>query len=172
MPAASHSAYAGLVSRLAALGLDVAVLTAAGLAVTVMPGLAWEQIEGDSPGWLAVVSGAVAAALPWAYFTVSWWLAGQTLGDVVIGIVVRRRDGGLVSLPRAALRAFIGLLLPAVWLVGMLAVLWDERRRAWHDRLFRTVVCYAPRVHAHEEHLPLTPDPTRRQRSRRSAEPA
>jgi uncharacterized RDD family membrane protein YckC len=52
-----------------------------------------------------------------------------------------------VSLPQSGLRALVGLLLPPLWLIGMLAVLWDERRRAWHDRLFRTVVCYAPRAH-------------------------
>jgi uncharacterized RDD family membrane protein YckC len=148
VPVTSHSPYAGLVSRFAALAFDVALLTAACLAVSVLPSLAWEEVLGDSPGWLSVASGIVAAVLPWAYFTVSWSLTGQTLGDVLLGIVVRRRDGELMSLPHSALRALVGLLLPVVWLIGMFAVLWDERRRAWHDRLFRTVVRYAPKAHA------------------------
>jgi uncharacterized RDD family membrane protein YckC len=38
------------------------------------------------------------------------------------------------------LRSAVGLLLPLIWLVGMLFVLWDPQRRALHDRLFGTVV--------------------------------
>ncbi len=159
----SHSSYAGLVSRFAALALDVALLTAACLAVSVLPSLAWEEVLDESPGWLDAVSGAVAAALPWAYFTLSWWLTGQTPGDVAFGIVVRRRDGESLSLPQSALRALVGLILHPIWLIGMIAVLWDERRRAWHDLLFRTVVCYTPKTqsaspaHAHNDRLRRSP---------------
>jgi uncharacterized RDD family membrane protein YckC len=143
-PTAPPLRYAGLVSRLAALTLDVGLLTVAALAVSVLPGLAWDQVVGRSPGWLTTGSAMVAALLPWAYFTVGWWLNGETVGALVLGLVVRRRDGGSLSFPQAALRGLVGLLIPPVWLVGMLAVLWDAERRAWHDRLFRTVVCYAP----------------------------
>jgi uncharacterized RDD family membrane protein YckC len=136
--------YAGLVSRLTALVLDVALLTVAGLAISSLPGLAWEQVVGQPPGWLTASAGLVAAALPVTYFTLAWWLTGQTVGDGLLGLVVQRRTGGRVSFPQAFLRAFVGLLIVPVWLLGLVGVLRDEHRRAWHDRLFRTVVCYAP----------------------------
>jgi uncharacterized RDD family membrane protein YckC len=88
----------------------------------------------------------VAVALPWLYFTGSWWLANQTVGDLIVGIAVVRPDGGELSLIHAAIRAAIGLLLAPLWMVGMVAILWDDKRRAWHDKVFRTEVRYATRA--------------------------
>jgi hypothetical protein len=105
------SPYAGLVSRSIALGVDVALLTVAALAISVLPGLAWDEVIGTSPGWLGSTSGLVAAALPWLYFTCCWWWTGQTAGGVLIGTAVRRTDGRRLSLLRCALRAAIGLAL-------------------------------------------------------------
>ena len=136
-----HRAYAGIVSRLSGLTVDFILLTLAGSIVRLLPELAWEKITHTSaPDWLSTFATVTAAALPWAYFTVSWWVAGQTIGAMLLGITVRRYDGEELSLPHSALRAAIGLLLAPLWLVGLLAVLWDHRRRAWHDKVFRTVV--------------------------------
>jgi uncharacterized RDD family membrane protein YckC len=142
-----HRAYAGLVSRLAALAIDVTLL-ALGAAVTrLLPPAIWQEIFGrPAPGWLESICGFAALALPWLYFTGSWWLASQTVGGLIVGIVVLRPDGSELSLLHAALRSAILLLLAPVWIVGMLAILWDEKRRAWHDRLLGTVVRYAPRT--------------------------
>jgi uncharacterized RDD family membrane protein YckC len=140
VPAAPRQAYAGLVSRLVALAVDVALLTVAGLGISVLPGLAWSQVIGYPPGWLTQASGIIASVLPWAYFTVAWWLGGQTVGGLLVGTRVARINGRRPRLIQAALRAFIGLLLVPVWLIGLAWVLWDPRRRAWHDIVFRTVV--------------------------------
>lgn len=137
--------YAGLVSRAVGLAVDVGVLTVVTLAVGTLPVLAWGQVVGDPPPWVALVSGTVAALLPWGYFTGCWWLSGRTGGALLVGVQVRHRDGGRVRLAQAALRAFLGLALWPVWAVGMLAIPWDPRRRAWHDRLFRTVVVFGER---------------------------
>jgi uncharacterized RDD family membrane protein YckC len=133
-------AYAGLASRLMALAVDVALLTIAGLFISVLPGLAWSQVVGDPPGWFTATCAIVASALPWAYFTVAWWLGGQTAGGLVVGTRVARTDGERPLLVQAALRAFVGLLLVPLWLIGLARVLFDPRRRAWHDVVFRTVV--------------------------------
>lgn len=139
-------AYAGLVSRLAALAIDVAALCLAVLAVRLLPEIAWKEIlNRPAPTWLTAGSGLLALLLPWSYFTTSWWLAGQTVGDLLIGVVVLRRDGNELGLPHAALRAAVGLTFAPLWLVGMAPVLWDERRRAWHDRVFGTEVRYLHR---------------------------
>lgn len=151
-PALSRQAYAGLVSRVAALAIDAALVCVAAIAVRLLPEVAWEQVLGrTAPDWLIWTAGLAAFILPWAYFTVSWWSTGQTVGGLLLGLVVLRRDGEELSLPHAALRAAIGLLFALLWLVGLIVILWDDQRRAWHDRLFRTVVRYTERpgpVHA------------------------
>lgn len=139
-PGAPAYAYAGLASRLVALAVDVALLTMAGLFVSVLPGLAWSQVVGDPPGWFTAGCAIVASVLPWAYFTVAWWLGGQTAGGLVVGTRVARTHGERPLLVQAALRAFVGLLLVPLWLIGLVRVLFDPRRRAWHDVVFRTVV--------------------------------
>lgn len=138
-----HAAYAGLVSRLAALLTDVALVTVATLAVSTLPSLAWERVILRAvPGWLTGGSAAAAALLPAAYFTTCWWLTGQTAGGALFGVAVEHRDSRGVSFIQSATRAVLGLLLAPLWIVGLLGVVWDDRRRAWHDRLFRTVVRY------------------------------
>jgi uncharacterized RDD family membrane protein YckC len=145
-PHETDHTYAGLVSRLAALSIDVVVVTVASTVVRTAPPVMWEGVLGGSaPGWLTVGSAALASLFPWLYFTLCWWLTGQTVGDIALGVIVCRQDGARVSLIQAGLRALIGLALAPLWIVGLLAILWEPRRRAWHDRVFRTVVRYSRR---------------------------
>lgn len=140
-----HPPYAGLVSRLAGLAIDATLLAVAStLAAGGVPAL-WAALDGEPPGWLKATAGLIAVVLPAAYFTTCWWMTGQTLGALLFGTVVRRPDGRHVGLLRALLRAVVGLAVPVLWLVGLVGVLTDERRRAWHDRLFGTVVRYVDR---------------------------
>ena len=141
-----HRAYAGLVSRLAALSVDVALVSVAAIAVRMLPGIVWEEVLGRAvPDWLDTAAGVAALVLPWAYFTVSWWLTDQTVGDLILGLAVLRHDGGELSMPHAGLRAAIGLALAPLWMIGLLTVLWDGQRRALHDMVFHTVVRYVRR---------------------------
>lgn len=138
-----HRSYAGLISRLSALAVDVALLIGATISVRLLPEIAWTQIIGrDHPGWLGTAAAVLAALLPWMYFTVCWWLNGQTLGNMLIGVSVRHDDGRALSLYLAAIRAAVGLLIAPLWMLGLVVVLWDRRRRALHDLLFTTVVPY------------------------------
>jgi len=132
--------YAGLVTRLAALLLDGLLLAIAVPALALGPPQIWSAVLGSAPGWLKAGAQVCGALLPLVYFTAAWWSTGQTLGDVVFGIVVRRNRAGHVGVTRAFLRALVGLLLPAIWLLGMVLILTDRKRRALHDRLFGTVV--------------------------------
>jgi uncharacterized RDD family membrane protein YckC len=139
----SNSTYAGVVSRIAALAADITLLMVADLAIGSMPRLVWEQLViRPAPHWLTTGSAMVAALLPWSYFTACWWLSGQTAGNRLFGIAVQRPDGRALSFPRAAGRAALCLVLVPLWIVGFIAMLWDQRRRAWHDRLAGTVVRY------------------------------
>jgi uncharacterized RDD family membrane protein YckC len=141
----ARSPYAGLASRSTALAVDVGLLTVTALSISVLPGLAWNEVIGTSPGWLGAGSGAVAAVLPWLYFTFCWWSSGQTAGGLLIGIAVQRTSGRPISIIHAGLRAAIGLALAPIWLVGLVGILWDAQRRAWHDIVFRTVVRHVVR---------------------------
>lgn len=134
------TAYAGLVTRLAALVVDSLLLAMAVPAVALGPPQIWSAVVGPAPGWLKATAQICGALLPLAYFTAAWWSTGQTVGDVVFGIVVRRNRAGHVGVVRAFLRALFGLILAVVWLFGMVLILTDGKRRALHDRLFGTVV--------------------------------
>ena len=132
--------YAGLVTRLAALVVDSLLLAIAVPAVALGPPQIWSAVIGSAPGWLKAGAQICGALLPLVYFTAAWWSTGQTLGDVVFGIVVRRDHDGHVGVLRAFLRALFGLLLPVVWLLGLGLILTDGKRRDLHDRIFGTVV--------------------------------
>ena len=140
-------AYAGLVSRLAALGVDLILIVAVASAVRVLPEVVWKTITTlPVPGWLRATFALAAAVLPFLYFALCWWLPGQTVGQMMLGIAVRRHNGVEdPTLIQSALRSAFGLALAPLWMVGMVAVLWDTKRRAWHDKVFRTVVPYVAR---------------------------
>ena len=141
-PAAQPSEYAGLASRLAALAIDVLILTVADVVGTVLVLAGWKTVIGPLPTALTALVSAASAVAPAAYFTVAWWVAGRSLGQLLLGIRVTDRKGRPLRLPRALARAVVGLALPPVWLVGMVGVLIDSRRRAWHDLLLGTTVRY------------------------------
>ncbi len=138
------SAYAGLVTRMAALIVDCVLLAVVVPLVASGAPSVWAAVEGSAPGWLMACAQFCAALVPPLYFTLFWWGTGQTLGGLLFGTAVRRPDGAHLSLWRAAARAIVGLLIPVVWLIGMGSILFDARRRALHDRLFGTVVMRRP----------------------------
>lgn len=135
-----REAYAGLVSRLVALAVDAALLALVVPAVGAGAPAVWESITGSMPRWLDVGAGVLAGLLPFVYFWFSWWTGGRTLGGVLLGAAVRRPDGSRLGAFRAAARAALGLLLAPIWLAAMVLIVFDPRRRALHDVVFRTVV--------------------------------
>ena len=147
MAAPDHH-YAGLVSRISALGADLLLIAAAAGAVRVLPEVVWKTVTNlPVPHWLSTAFGLAAALLPFGYFTLCWWLPGQTVGQMLVGIAVRRNNGHEdPSLIQAALRSAFGLALFPLWMIGLVSILWDPKRRAWHDKVFRTVVPYVSRL--------------------------
>lgn len=137
---AARRAYAGLVTRLAALLVDGALLAAAvPLIGSGIPGL-WAAVAGSTPGWVSACAHVVAVCTPIVYFALLWWAAGQTIGGLLFGASVRRTDGTRLGAIRASARAVIGLALAPLWLLGMVVIIWEPRRRAVHDLLLGTVV--------------------------------
>ncbi|HEX2359744.1 MAG TPA: RDD family protein [Solirubrobacterales bacterium] len=137
--------YAGFVTRLLALALDAALLTAAlGLTSAVLASLANALFAGDG---LSVQAIAVGAAAWWVavavYLMLFWTLVERTPGMTFMGLRILSEDGGHVP-PRQDIRRLIGLVLAAIpFCLGFLGVFTEERRRGWHDRFAHTVVLYA-----------------------------
>ncbi len=147
-PELRHDDYAGLVSRLLAVVIDVALITLAAAVVIALSVGAAELTLGDTPRWAEWVVGAVVAVLPTGYLTVAWWTTGQTAGSMALGIAVRQGDGRPPGFPRSLVRALLALAFPVVWLLGLAVGLVDQRRRGLLDMVVGTVVVYVPERHA------------------------
>ncbi|HSG17533.1 MAG TPA: RDD family protein [Anaerolineae bacterium] len=144
--------YAGFVSRLLALVLDVGLVIlvlALGsslltTAIDVLGLREWFDTTVGSTGLFtslfAVVNGM---AIVVSYLVLFWLLTGQTLGMMLMGLRVVSRGGGRVTLWRAILRIIGFLLFASIFLIGFLWVLGDDKRQALHDKLAGTYVVYA-----------------------------
>jgi uncharacterized RDD family membrane protein YckC len=160
---ADESPYAGIVTRGVALAIDAAVLTIGFAVSSGIIGLIlslFTAVDVSSPGavlgtaawWTIVVSG---------YFVLSWAAAGQTAGMWLMHIRVIDRSGEPPHLARSALR-LVGAILGAIPLfAGYFLVLFDARRRAFHDMLAGTVVVYSSVVSysGSSPSAPQTPHP-------------
>jgi uncharacterized RDD family membrane protein YckC len=136
--------YAGLVTRAIAAAIDALVIDLAALFVAAVVALVLSifPITDDTKTLLAVIGGVLFAIWVIAYFVTFWTTTGQTPGDRVMHIQVRREDGRTLGPWRAALRlagAVVGLIL----LLGYIPILLNDRRRALHDWMAGTVVIEA-----------------------------
>ena len=132
---------AGLVTRLLAACIDVAVIAAVLVA-------AWAGLNGlrfmidprgfQSSGISAVVSVTASIVVAIAYLTVAWSTTGRSWGDHVMGLRVVTRAGGRVRLPVAFLRAVTCTVFP----IGLLWCAASRTRGAVQDIVFRTCVVY------------------------------
>ena len=132
---------AGLLRRLAAAVYDALLLFGVLFVATALV-LPLSGGEAVSPGNEAYLLYLLATAA--LYFGWFWTHGGQTPGMRAWHLRVRADHGGALSWGRAALR-FVAALLS--WAAGGAGFLWslvDPRRRAWHDRLSRTVLEIAP----------------------------
>jgi uncharacterized RDD family membrane protein YckC len=141
------SPYAGLATRTVALALDAAVVegVAAIVAVTIGLGLSLLHLPKDVKIVFAAVGGLVWLLWSLGYFVFFWSTTGQTPGNRVMSITVLDTQGRGRLKPRRALLRFLALAIGAAALmIGIVIMLWDSRRRCFHDRVARTVVVYSP----------------------------
>jgi len=137
--------YAGPVSRVGALTLDLFVISStftlliAGVSylVNVLFGGSLDLTE--SSGWIA---GVVLLIYGFSYFWMSQAITGRTLSQGLFGLKVVRSDGSPLSPGAAAIRTVV---LPFSFLVlglGALMALVDRRRRALQDVVAGSAVVY------------------------------
>lgn len=141
--AAAASAYAGLVTRTVAFALDAALVNAVALTVAAVAALCGSllHLPHDVAVAMAVVGGVAWVAWATGYFAAFWSTTGVTPGDRVMRIRVRDARGAERIPLRRALVRVVGVVLGAIpFFAGYVPILFDARRRAFHDRLARTVV--------------------------------
>jgi uncharacterized RDD family membrane protein YckC len=107
---------------------------------------------------ISIGSDPNAAAIRLAVFGFGWTLAtegilvgmlGATPGKLILGIRIVRTDGSALGFGRAFGRWF-GRVPSSILLIGYFMALFDQRRRAMHDRIADTIV-----VRRRRDTLPL-----------------
>jgi uncharacterized RDD family membrane protein YckC len=73
------------------------------------------------------------------YFVVFHGLAGKTIGKWLLGLRVIGDDQRSITYRRAFLR-WLGMVIFAPLVIGLLWVLWSREKRAWHDFMAHTWV--------------------------------
>jgi uncharacterized RDD family membrane protein YckC len=135
---------AGAATRGLAFGLDVLIVNLAFSGLAAVAALIASAFTGESSG----ISGQVLAAGTLLWFSLGslylvglWSLAAQTLGMRFLGIRLDVEGRGLR--PGLAIRRLIGMALATIpFGLGFLGIFFDERRRAWDDRMSKTDVVY------------------------------
>lgn len=75
------------------------------------------------------------------YYIVLTVKYGQTLGKMVAGIEVIHQEGEELTWGKVMYREIIGKIVSCLGLfIGYLAVAFDSKKRAWHDRMAKTYV--------------------------------
>jgi uncharacterized RDD family membrane protein YckC len=128
-PAVAPVTAVGFWPRMAAWGIDMAaiaigILILANKFVFVPPGL-----FGFAVLWPGV----------FLYFTVCNKL-GDSIGKAILGLKVVSVDERPIDWPRATLRSIFWLVGLASLGLGLLWIIWDEKRQGWHDKLSGTMV--------------------------------
>ena len=132
---------AGIVTRVAAMGVDMAVVIALGSLVYITIAgarLVWSPTKftwPDVPFWITIVVEFTIAVL---YLTGSWAMTGRSYGASLLGLRVLSRRGRIPGWALAFVRAVFCVFFP----VGLFWVILSPQRRSVQDVVLRTVVVY------------------------------
>jgi len=137
--------YAGLVTRALAFAVDAAIVDLTGIFVGVVIGLGLSVLKtpDEVDHLLLAIGGVLFVVWTIAYFVGFWSTTGQTPGNRLMQIRVRRDSRDEALRPRWALLRLVGLCLAALpLLLGFLPMLLTDRRRGLQDLLGRSVVVH------------------------------
>lgn len=123
-----------LVRRLWAGFIDAAIVVAiAVLILTAISGIETSEAVLDPKGLLLLAGVTLGYRVPFEART------GQTLGKTMMGISVYGPDGGVPGWWRAAVRNFVGIIVP-LWPIDAVLLLRKGRRQRLGDRLTETTI--------------------------------
>jgi uncharacterized RDD family membrane protein YckC len=150
-PLPAGKAYAGMGIR----GLALVIDALATLVVAIPLAASQGGLQASSGSFRAELTGVpfLVAVVAWlAYMTLTEATVGASLGKLLVGVRVRRADGGRLTVTGAAVRNMVRLidafpyLIP--YLVGGVAVARSPQRQRLGDRAAGTVVVPAHSVQA------------------------
>jgi len=144
---AADYGYGGLITRTLGAAIDALLINLAALAVAAVVALVLSifPVPHEKKQVLAAIGGVLFAVWVVAYFVTFWSTTGQTPGDHVMRVAVRREDGRSLS-PWRALWRLVGAVVGLVLFLGYVPILLNQRRRAFHDWMAGTVVINKPNV--------------------------
>jgi uncharacterized RDD family membrane protein YckC len=144
---AAERAYQGLATRAIAFTLDAALINLVAIVVAGAISLMLSVLHLPHGLDDVLIASGAAVYVLWsvAYFVTFWSATGQTPGDRVMHIAVRRADGDAPIGPARALLRLVALTLAVIPLgAGLMTILVDDRRRGVHDMVAGTVVVAGP----------------------------
>lgn len=137
--------FGGPLTRLLAVMIDSAVvsfgftaLVASGVFVLglVAPGF-------EMPEFSGLVYGVSLLVFSFLYLWVGYTVFGKTIGKMTLGLRVVGADGHITMSSRQPLIRVLTYPLSFLFFgLGLLGVVFNPKRQAWHDRLARTAVVY------------------------------
>ncbi|MGD2061183.1 MAG: RDD family protein [Acidimicrobiia bacterium] len=137
--------YAGPLTRLIAVMLDSVIITfgftlfVAGLVFLIR----LFSPEFDIPESSGIWYGISLTVFAFLYLWLSYTVFGKTIGKTILGVRVVSADGHVVLRARQTfIRVLTYPLSFAIFGVGLLGVVFNRQRQAWHDRFARTTVVY------------------------------
>ncbi len=133
-----------LVDMLIVVGLWIVIAIVWAIAAVGTGGLRSRGMDAGAAAALTAFAGA-ATIVSLAYFPWFWARSGATPGMRMMGLrVVRDLDGGPISAGQALLRLVGYWISGLVLYLGYVWILFDKRRRGWHDLIAGTVVIKTP----------------------------
>lgn len=134
-----HGQPAGIVSRGAAALVDFGVVWVISAAITLSLNLVQSVLGSDASNDLGAVGALLAgAALLFTYLSLCWIVGGRTLGQLLLGLRVRRVGGGRIGFLQAIARGWMATYLLALLLWSVVS----RRSAAVWDVVLRTEVVY------------------------------
>lgn len=143
---AGEVTYEGLVTRAIAFALDATVINVVAIVVGAAVGVSLSVLKVPSDVETALYALGGISYLLWSlgYFVTFWSTTGQTPGSRLLGIRVVREDGGVLHPARALLRLVMLGLATVPLFAGFVPILFDDRRRGFHDMVAGSVVVTGP----------------------------
>jgi uncharacterized RDD family membrane protein YckC len=74
-----------------------------------------------------------------------WSWKGTTIGGVVFGLRIVRRDGRPIDFAVALLRSLASFFSALVVFVGFFWAGWNREKQSWHDLIAGTIVIKVPK---------------------------
>lgn len=141
-PRPGEMRYAGFWIRFGAKFLDGLILGAANILFTLMVGSLLSKPSPQAVLVSSLITFILSLGIAVGYNSYFLGKYRATLGKMACGLVVVTPEGQPISYGRGAGRYFAELLSGMIFGIGYLMVLFDDEKRALHDRICNTRVVY------------------------------